>query len=245
MADYNICLTNAGTQEIKSWTTIVHQPIPIETIPCSVDTELFDPEKIDLFLKDQFKKELAIADDDFIISYLGSIGGWYLTNEMMRFCKVVSDKIPYAKFLFISPDADDIIIKAATTVGLPVNKLLIKQAKRHEVPVLLSFSNYSLFFIKPCFSKKASSPTKHGEIMAMGIPVITNIGVGDVTEIVTKYNAGYVLNHFSETSFITVINKIIAGNPFDKEKIREGAKDYYSLDTAIAKYKKVYDLVNN
>lgn len=39
----------------------------------------------------------------------------------------------------------------------------------------------------------ASSPTKHGEIMAMGIPVITNAGVGDVKEIVLQNEAGYVL----------------------------------------------------
>ena len=70
--------------------------------------------------------------------------------------------------------------------GLAQNKLIVKQGKRYEVPVLLSFSNYALFFIKPCYSKISSSPTKHGEIMAMGIPVITNRGVGDVEEIVVE-----------------------------------------------------------
>ncbi|MEI9956314.1 MAG: hypothetical protein WDM90_08440 [Ferruginibacter sp.] len=48
------------------------------------------------------------------------------------------------------------------------------------MPLLLSLSQFSVFFIKPCYSKQSSSPTKHGEIMAMGIPLITNSGVGDV-----------------------------------------------------------------
>jgi glycosyltransferase involved in cell wall biosynthesis len=242
-SDYNTCLTYKAREEIHSRKNIPNQPIPIEVIPCSVDMDLFNKEKIDFSLKEKFKNELDINEGDFIISYLGSIGGWYLTDEMMRFCKIVSDKIPNAKFLFISPHSHEVIAAAATKCGLAANKLIVKSGKRHEVPVLLSFSNYSLFFIKACYSKLSSSPTKHGEIMAMGIPVIINSGVGDVAEIVTKYNAGYVINDFSDQSFNEVIEKIIAGNAFDKTAIRNGAKDFYALETAVGRYKKVYDTI--
>jgi glycosyltransferase involved in cell wall biosynthesis len=242
-ADYNICLTDAANKEIHKWKNISTQPVLLEVIPCSVDLELFNPDTIDANLKKEFKKELHISDTDFIISYLGSVGSWYLTKEMMDFCKVVSDKIPAAKILFISPDDTELIKDAALSSGLSVNKIVIRQAKRHEVPILLSFSNYSLFFIKPCYSKIASSPTKHGEIMAMGIPVITNTGVGDVEMIVAKYNSGYVLNNFSEKAFAEVVDKMISGNTFDKEEIRKGAHDFYSLEKGVASYKKVYDVL--
>ncbi len=242
-ADYTTCLTYAARKEIHTWKNIPNQPILIEVIPCSADMDLFNPNNIDQLLKEKFRAELNIKEADFIISYLGSIGGWYLTGEMMRFCKCVSDKIPQAKFLFISPHGHDMIAAAAAKCGLAENKLIVKQVKRHEVPALLSFSNYALFFIKPCYSKISSSPTKHGEIMAMGIPVITNSGVGDVEEIVTKYNAGYVVNDFSESSFNKVIEKIIAGNTFDKDAIRNGAKDFYALQTAVERYKKVYHTI--
>ena len=242
-ADYTTCLTYAARKEMHSWKNIPNQPIPIEVIPCSADMDLFNPENIDQSLKEKFRAELNIKADDFIISYLGSIGGWYLTDEMMRFCKSVSDKIPTAKFLFISPHGHDMIAAAAAKYGLAETKLIVKQGKRHEVPVLLSFSNYALFFIKPCYSKISSSPTKHGEIMAMGIPVITNSGVGDVEEIVIKYNAGYVVNDFSEGLFNKVIEKIIAGNKFDKDVIRNGAEDFYALQTAVERYKKVYHAI--
>ena len=33
--------------------------------------------------KAALKTELNISEDDFVISYLGSIGGWYLTAEML------------------------------------------------------------------------------------------------------------------------------------------------------------------
>lgn len=239
-ADYVTCLTHAAQKEIHTWKNIPNQPIPIEVIPCSVDMELFNSDNIDEPLKEKYKEELKINNEDFIISYLGSIGGWYLTDEMMRFCKMLSDKIPLAKFLFISPNGHEMIAAAAAKYGLAADKLIVKQAKRHEVPVLLSFSAYSLFFIKPCYSKISSSPTKHGEIMAMGIPVITNSGVGDVAEIVTKYNAGYILNDFTENAFSNVIEKIIGGDTFDKNKIRNGAREFYALENAVERYRKVY-----
>ena len=79
--------------------------------------------------------------------------------------------------------------------------------------------------------------------MAMGIPVITNTGVGDVEMIVAKYNSGYVLNNFSEKAFAEVVDKMISGNTFDKEEIRKGAHDFYSLEKGVASYKKVYDVL--
>ena len=147
----------------------------MEVIPCSADLQLFDYSTIDKREKAALQAELNISDDDFVISYLGSIGGWYLTAEMLQFCKLLSKRIPAAKFLFISPHRHEEIKAIAAQYEIQADKVLVKKASRVQVPALLSLSNYSIFFIKPCYSKQSSSPTKHGEIMAMGIPVITNV----------------------------------------------------------------------
>jgi glycosyltransferase involved in cell wall biosynthesis len=243
IADYNTCLTYAARKEIHTWKQINKQPIEVEVIPCCADLELFNPEKVDATAKQKLKATLQIKDSDIIVSYLGSIGGWYLTDEMMQFCKMLSDRMPQVKFLFISPHLHDVIVAAAAKHHLSADKLLVKHAQRHEVATMLSLSTYSIFFIKPCYSKISSSPTKHGEIMAMGIPVITNAGVGDVKDIVEKYQAGYVVDNFSELSFAAVIDKIVAGKTFDSNAIRNGAKDFYSLDIATERYHKVYKAV--
>jgi glycosyltransferase involved in cell wall biosynthesis len=202
--------------------------------------DIFDPGNIDANAKQQLQTELKIHKDDIIVSYLGSIGGWYLTDEMMRFCKMLSDRMPQVKFLFISPHLHHVITNAAAKYNLAADKLIVKHGKRHEVPLLLSFSTYSIFFIKPCYSKISSSPTKHGEIMAMGIPVITNSGVGDVKEVVVQYNSGYVVDNFSDESFNHVIENIIQQPYFDRTGIRKGAIEFYSLDLAAERYDKVY-----
>lgn len=240
-SDGVVCLTYAAEKIIANWPQYKKQ-VPLQVIPCSVDLNLFDPANIDIDQRSKFKNDLGIRDDDFILSYLGSIGGWYLTADMMKFCKIVSNKIPKAKFLFISPHQHEIIIDIARKFGIPKEKIIVAHAQRHEVPVLLSFSNYSIFFIKPCYSKLSSSPTKHGEIMAMGIPVITNACVGDVKDIVEKYESGFVLKELNEENYIHYSEMLIAAN-FDSKKIRDGATEFYSLENAVQKYLKVYNQI--
>lgn len=238
-SDGIVCLTHAAGKIITQWPQY-KKIAPLKVIPCSVDMNLFDPDNIDPDKKLKFKNELRIKDEDIVISYLGSIGSWYLTDEMMQFFKIINDKIPNARFLFISPNEHETISIAAQKVGLPENKIIVKKAKRNEVPILLSFSKFSTFFIKPCYSKKSSSPTKHGEIMAMGIPVITNAGVGDVAEIVSATHSGLVLEDLNEKEFQETANKIAAKNSFDKSIIRNAALEYYNLDNAIKKYAEIY-----
>lgn len=242
-SDYTTCLTYQAKKEMHTWKNIPGQPIPIEVIPCSVDLDLFDPAKIDPALKEKFKTVLGIKDDDLIVSYLGSIGGWYLTDEMMQFCKTLLTKLPKTKFLFISPHRHEIILETAKKYDIPADRIIVKKGMRHEIPVLLSLSNYSVFFIKPCYSKISSSPTKHAEIMAMGIPVITNAGVGDVEEITTKYNAGIVLKDLNPNEYQKAAEIISKENHFNKEEIINGAKEYYDLEKAIRKYLKVYNTI--
>jgi glycosyltransferase involved in cell wall biosynthesis len=76
--------------------------------------------------------------------------------------------------------------------------------------------------------------------MAMGIPVITNNGVGDVANIVQKYQSGIVLKELNEKEFNSVAEIINEGTTFDKHNIRTGALEYYSLTNAIEKYKNIY-----
>jgi glycosyltransferase involved in cell wall biosynthesis len=241
-SDGIVCLTYAAETIIKGWPEY-KTSIPLEVIPCSADLNLFDYQKIDEREQAALKEELDINGDDFVISYLGSIGGWYLTAEMMQFCKLLSLRVPAAKFLFISPHRHEEIIAIAAQYEIPSNKVLVKKASRVQVPALLSLSSYSIFFIKPCYSKQSSSPTKHGEIMAMGIPVITNGGVGDVAEIVQSTNSGIVINEFTDKVFETAIYEIENRKEYDKTAIRAGAHKWYSLDNAIEKYTRIYKTI--
>jgi glycosyltransferase involved in cell wall biosynthesis len=239
-ADYIISLTENAKAEILKW-ELPNQPLPIQVIPCCADLELFKGINVNEADQKKWKEKLKIVETDFILSYLGSLGTWYLPDEMLDFFKVLWNKNENAKFLFITPDDPESIINSAKSKGIPENKITIQKADRIEVPVLLSLSKVSIFFIKPVFSKRASSPTKMGEIMGMGIPIICNGNVGDVDEIINVTSAGIIIKEFNEKEYESVINEMEKLLSISPEKIRQGAENYFSLKNGIEKYNQVYN----
>ena len=78
--------------------------------------------------------------------------------------------------------------------------------------------------------------------MAMGIPLITNSGVGDVTDIVKKYHSGVIIEELNEEGYVLNSERLVTAN-FDSMKIRNGAREFYSLEKGIEKYQQVYDSI--
>ena len=261
-ADYTISLTHEGKQIIGQRPGLAG--IPIQVIPCCVDTQLFAlPKKqkvkvlgrVGQHLDDQGQQGSALPDDEpldphhpagtgmhppYTLSYLGSVGTWYMLDEMLRFFRRLLHHKPEAHFLFITPDNPRAIYEKAVLLGIPPGKIDVRPAERKEVPTLLAQSQFSLFFIKPCFSKKASSPTKMGEVLAMGLPVICNAGVGDTDYIVEKYGVGAAVDAFTDAAFDEAIARMEGLSQLPPEHFRQAALDYFDLQKGVALYHSVY-----
>lgn len=238
-ADYIISLTKSAKEEILKW-KLSSGPLKIKVIPCCADLKLFNKKNIDDNKKNKWFEKFKIQKADFIISYLGSIGTWYLLDEMLDFFKVLSNKKESAKFLFITHENPENILEKAKQRKISTDKIIIQKANRYEVPELLALSNISMFFIKPVFSKKASSPTKMGEIMGMGIPLICNGNVGDVDLIMNETKSGIVVDAFDNKEYNRVINEIENLLQIPSEIICAYAEKYFSLEKGIEKYDEVY-----
>jgi glycosyltransferase involved in cell wall biosynthesis len=165
---------------------------------------------------------------------------WYMLDEMLDLFARIKIQYPGAIFLFITPEPADSILGPANKFNLSPSDFVIRSANRKEVPLFTAASDINLFFIKQSYSKIASSPTKLGEILAMGLPVICNTRVGDVEEIVRKADAGITIEDFNAGSYNNVVNIIPALLKKDSAEIRKNAVEYYTLDNAISKYAGVY-----
>jgi glycosyltransferase involved in cell wall biosynthesis len=241
-SDYTISLTKKG-KEIIQQQICPDAKMNIEVIPCCADLDLFDYKRFTESVKSDKRKELNIAGNAFVISYSGSIGTWYMLDEMLDFFKSLLNKKPDSVFLFITNDSAEKIISAASKKNIDLNTIKIINSTYRSMPDYLSVSDVSIFFIKPVFSKMASSPTKQGEIMGMGIPIICNDRVGDTGEIIRESEAGLVINNFNEEEYLSVIEKTSALALIAKEKIRAAGEKYYSLEKGIEKYATVYEQV--
>lgn len=241
-ADHTISLTEQARSIIHDWSRLKGQPVPITVIPCCVDLQHFDPCSITSIAKLDLRSRLNIPISAPVLTYVGSIGTWYMLPEMMAFFVCWLNKFPDSIFLFISQDDPTSIIKQAVKLGVPVDKIKICGAKRSEMPLFISISDCSLFFIKPVFSKKASSPTKQGEIMSMGVPVICNSGVGDTDSVIRAWHSGLLVDRFTQENYDEVIDSFYRSK-FDPAEIRKGAQDYFSLEEGVSRYSRVYEML--
>ncbi|MBT3510272.1 MAG: glycosyltransferase [Nitrospina sp.] len=237
-ADHIISLTLAGKKEMDSWKHIKRLSLPISIIPCCTDTALFDRGKIKIEAMQNARKELGVGEDEPILTYLGSVT-WYLLDEMLAFFLIYLEKFPNGKFLFITYANAEFIRSRAREVGVPLDKVLIVSAQRSSVPVFASLGHFSIIFRKLVYSTKAASPTKQGELMSLGIPIICNAAVGDMDILVRKYQSGLIVDSHGDLNYRKVVDDIERGS-FDPDNIRKGALDYFSLQIGVASYKNIY-----
>ena len=244
-ADHTVSLTIKGKEIIHSKEHIKNNPIPIEVIPCCADLDHFSFKNIDSEKVQEVKNELGITNDDFVISYLGSIGTWYMLDEMLEFFQQLLQTKPNSKFLFITNERSELIKSKAKEQAIPEASVITTKAEYQDVPTVLSLSDISIFFIKQIFSKNASSPTKQGEIMGMGIPIICNSKIGDTADILVDTDGGVVINDFTNEEYQIAIDKIDGLLENSKEHYRNGAFKYYSLKEGVEKYDSIYSSLSN
>lgn len=238
-ADAVVSLTHNGKGVIRE---LFGESVAARTtvIPCCVDTRFFSRENLPREKASALRKELGIKKDDLIISYLGSVGTWYMTDEMLLFYKKLKSRFPHARFLFISGDSPDFIMKKAHLHAIDETDIIVSRAPRKLVPLYLSLSAVSIFFIRPVFSKRASSPTKQAEIMSMGIPLICNTGVGDTDMLFSDEKVGLVLKDFSDEQFNRAIDSMESVLKLNPDEIREKAVKVFNLDDGVNSYDAIY-----
>ena len=147
--------------------------------------------------------------------------------------------------LFITKNNPEIIYENSKTLKIDLNDIIVVSSDRKMMPSYIGISNFSIFFILPVFSKKGSSPTKMGEIMNLGIPIICNSGVGDVDIIMQECMSELLIKEFTTTEYARVANLISLNYKIDRIKIMETSNLYFSLSNGVKKYLKIYDEILN
>lgn len=235
--DCIVSLTEAGKREIVKWPSY-NDAVPLQVIPCCADMNVFS--LIKPGDKQAGRQMLGLDENDLVISYLGSVGSWYMLNEMLEFFSVMKEKYSNAKFLFITHSPFSLILSKLGKYNLSGKDILLTEAERHEVPLYVKASDINVSFIRPVYSKLSSSPTKLAEVMAMGIPVIVNGGVGDVQEVVEKSKAGIVINDFTKETYKNIVDRIPALLQTDRSAVRQSIEPLFSLHHGIELYSKAY-----
>jgi hypothetical protein len=114
--------------------------------------------------------------------------------------------------------------------GIRDDQFTVTAATPADVPSYLSAADAGLSFIKPCFSKLASSPTKYAEYLGCGLPLIINSGIGDSDALITREKVGALVSDFHQAAYDGAWQTImkLAGEP---ELARARAKSLNDCST--------------
>lgn len=239
-ADGVVSLTEAAKEHLLQKEE--YAAVRIEVIPCCADLQHFDYQRVSPAERESIKRSLGITPQSKVLTYLGSIGGWYLTKEMFNFFNVLLVKHPEFVMLLLTKDAPERVRQEAAQMGIPAEKLMIRYSPRNELPRFLSISDCSIFFIRPTYSKIASSPTKHAELMGMGIPVICN-DIGDTGTIIKETGTGLIVEGFTDAAYKNTVAQLNTVLLLEKASIREAAFRHFNLAAGVEKYLAMYQRI--
>lgn len=232
-----ISLTQKGKSVIRSWQHLKGQPLPISVIPCAADLQHFNPENTTKLQLETLRKSLQLQGK-YVLLYVGSLSR-YLLLPMMQFFKALKTIQTNAVFLFLTHEAPEMLHADAQKAGLSATDLHIRSVERSEMPQYMLLANAAIFFAQKGLGKTIYSPIKMGELMAMGIPIVCNSGLGDSDAIIKKYNAGIVVDDF-EKNTLKKAAVLLKNTTFDSAEIQTGARAVYALSEGVRRYDAAY-----
>lgn len=214
---------------------------PIEVIPCCVDFERF--KSVEQTSREQLRAELNLTNRRVVV-YVGSFGGWYMTDEMTDFLAVAHRRDPATFSMILTQSPRQMVIDRMSGLGIERKDFLVTQVTPAEVPRYLKAADIAISFIKPCYSKQSSSPTKIAEYLASGLPVVCNVGVGDLDKLIDENRAGVLLREFNPQAYLKALDEIeiMRGDKTLAERLRGVARREFDLiNVGRTRYRRLYE----
>jgi len=212
---------------------------PVEVIPSCVDLDRFAFHPV----RDaRMRESLGLAPATALFVYAGSVGTWYLPEDMARFVRIFRDVSGRAvHLLWLVNNDPGMAREASRSGGLGEGEVTILAAAT-DVPAYLAAADAALALVRPCFSKRSSSPTKYAEALATGLPLVICRDVGDGAEIEQREGAVALGHPAPDGEMQEAARRLMRLMEQPRERYRALAREMFDVDTvALPAYRRLYD----
>jgi glycosyltransferase involved in cell wall biosynthesis len=175
---------------------------------------------------------------------IGSVlSGWFRTDWLRALFETVADRDAEAHFEIVTRE-DPAAVRAALDPPESVARRLSIYAKPpHEVEEAIRRQSVSaMFYAGGETSELGRAPTRLGEILGCGIPVVANAGVGDVARILETHQAGVIARDGSAEAMGEALDALDAlrADPGLPDRCRRTAEALFSLEKGTEAYRGLY-----
>jgi glycosyltransferase involved in cell wall biosynthesis len=168
-----------------------------------------------------------------VLAYVGQLGTWYRPRDMAAFFAALRRAEPRAYFAVFTQGAAGMMRAALEAEGIGDADAEVAYLPPEELPRTLVACDAGISFITASYSKRASSPTKVGEYLAAGLPVVSNRGIGDGDALLTAGSVGVLTATFEAAALEQAARQLLEllADPEVRERCRAVARAELGLDT--------------
>lgn len=229
-ADHIVTLTHASEDVIAGLPYFAgNKPPPISVIPTCADLDRFCPDP-------------RVSRPTFTLGYVGSIGTWYLFDEVIECFKILRERRNDARLLVVNRNEQELVRQSAAAAGIPADSIQIVAAEHTDVPRFVQQMSVGAAIIRPVYSKIASAPTKLAEYLGCGVPCLGNTGVGDMELILEGEGCGVALSEFTPDERSRAVERMLAmaDDPTTADRCRQVALSHFSNADGAERYREIY-----
>lgn len=175
---------------------------------------------------------------------IGSVlSGWFRLYWLRAFFEAVKDRDPDARFEIVTRDSpSEVRARLGGDADLQA-RLSVYGTRSDEMPQALARQTVSvMFYAGGAISELGRSPTRLGEILACGRPVVANEGIGDVSEIIRRHRVGVIAADDSPEAMEEAVSALdlLRQDADLSNRCRRAAEEVFSLERGTRAYEDLY-----
>jgi glycosyltransferase involved in cell wall biosynthesis len=161
-------------------------PLSQVIVPCCVEDQ-------------RFVTPAGTGNSDFrpeslVFAYAGSMADWQCGPEMIKFFAALYGCDARCRFLILAPTSDqEKVLNYAQAASLPEDAYILEAVAHKDVPTRLATAHIGVLLRRADVVNAVSSPTKFGEYLAAGLPVLMTAGIGDFSDLLLREEVGLIL----------------------------------------------------
>jgi glycosyltransferase involved in cell wall biosynthesis len=183
----------------------------------------------------------------FVVGTMGTLlSGWFYLDAFFRFFLAMKAARPDAILSIVTRDDHEEILSLASEAGVDERDIRIVSGSAEEMPDYLAAMDVGVMFFA---EKPGSAPTRLGEFLAAGVPVVGNTGIGDLGVLIRHYGVGAVVEDpYNDEDLREKVRSLLEDYDYilQRGSCRAAAESYFSVDGGAARYREIYaDLIGN
>jgi len=180
--------------------------LPHAIIPCCVHNERFGMTKE---TRDK-KRELLGLKEKFVLMYLGTLSVWQWPEAMFSLFSQLHSRRPNSLFYLLLPESDHARARSSLEKhGLERGDFVLEEVPHTEIGSVIGVADAGVLLRKKHPVNYVSSPTKFGEYLAAGVPVISTEGIGDISDIIKGESIGIIVSATDKGLSSTDLERVI------------------------------------